>query len=504
MKKLLFLAIALLCPSIPMAAVDCEWPSVNHDLHNTRSSPCTTVTFEDVRNGLVVQQWNAPGGSVQAAPIVDNGFVYYGDSLGNLYKRDITNGNLITTFGFVAGEAPQGPVTIANGVLYATTVSPTGLRLYAFDLNLAVLPTFNGGVPVDVDPGHSSLDANILSGPVVVDNIVIVGTANSNSNELLVLFPTYRGGFHAFNATTGANLWTTLVSPLSSGYGASGGSFSTGAIDTDLGYMFVGTSNATTPPASPQTSALLAIDYHTGDVKWSRTYTENDVYSMQYACGPDLDVGASPNLFTIESGHGHCNKTKKVVGVGSKRGIYRVFQRKNGKPVWDEYIIPKDAVPAIDGSPGAAYANGVIYAASNADTSGIDSNAFNVLANYGLAHGDQGPFALLLSHFIVTDVTYITAINAKHGHTKWRRATDSATVASLTEANNVVYTGNFRGEFRAYDAETGEDHLIAVLPPQMPGLPTPIGAPITVVGNQFFVGGGIGTPGVGLTVFHKP
>lgn len=493
------LTTACLAVQLGAWSAHCDWSSVNHDQLNSRSSPCTTITFHDIKQGQLVPQWNTTGGSVQAAPIVSDGVVYFGDSNGKLFAYNLT-GTLLHQFTFPhTGEKMNGPVTVKDGIVYVTSVSDAaspqgGLRLYALDTTLAPIPSFNGGQPVDIHPGFTGAQGNILSGPVLINHLVIVGTTNATAEETLAMNPTYRGGLHAFHASTGAFEWRTIISPSGSGYGTSGGCWSTPAIDTKRGLLFVGTSNATTPPASPRTDALLAIDYKTGSVKWSQQYTPDDVYSFQYACGGDLDVGASPNLFSIKRG----KKNVDVVGCGSKAGVYRVFERKSGKPVWDAQMIPAKGVPSIDGNPSAAYKDNKVYTIANLDTSGISYNAFSVLAQYGVAFGDFAPILQLINYLKTTDITYIRAINASTGKILWSNKRVSASLDAITEANGVLYTGNFIGEFRALNTKNGHEVLVDTV-----GGGLTIGAPITVVGNQVFIGLGIAGAG-GLYVYHKP
>lgn len=506
MKKMLTVAMLLVAPFTTAFAdpgvENCAWPSVNHDLHNTRSSPCTTITFNDIKSGLLQEIWAITGGAVQAAPVVAGSAVYYTDDTGTIFKRDIGTGALLNSFVYPAGQTSSGPLTIANGVVYAVTSSTDplpagGIRLYALDLNLVPIPTFNFGNPVDVDPGFTGKEANVFAGPVVTKDKVIVATSNGVGHETLVLFPYYRGGFHTFNASTGAFIWRTRVSPLSSGYGPSGGTFSTGAVDEDLDYMFVGTSNATFPDASPLTDALLAIDTNNGEVIWHRQYQKNDVYSFQFACGPNLDNGASPNLFSIKSSCG--KKRHKVVGCSSKKGIYRVFDRKNGEPVWHTSIIPKDAVPSIDGNAGAAYKDGYVYVPGIIDTSGIDYGAFSILVQYGLSFTvpDIAPLLQLLDYIRNYDYTYIKALNAEDGHVKWENIHVGCTLASLTEANGVIYTITHpAGEVRAINTKNGEEFEFA-------NYNIASGAPITVVGDYVFIGTGLPGGGGTFHVFHK-
>jgi len=494
MNRLFALTLASLCSfsgAVQASSAQCDWTMVNKDLNNTRSSSCTSITFSDVKNGLVVPQWSREGAAVQAPVVARNGIIYYGDTAGNFFAVDSVTGQTLSSYLFPEGESVNGPAIVTDSTVYATTVSVNNLRLYAFDHDLMLLAGFNGGQPVEVDPGHTGEEANILAAPLLIENFVVVATSNSTAEETTNPTPAYRGGFHAFDATTGANIWRTAVSPANSGYGASGGSWSTAAVDTNLKLMFVGTTNATTPPAGPHTDALLAIDYTTGVVKWAQQYTKDDVWSFKYASGGNYDMGACPNLF-IAGGL----KQKEVVGCGSKAGIYRVFERKSGKPVWATLMIPHDALPSIDGNPSAAIANNSVYTVANSDTSGVSYGALTILAQNGLKAGNFDAINQLLHYLAHTDQTYISALDARSGKLKWSNTRVSATLASITEANGVLYTGNFVGDFRGLDAHTGEEFVIA-------NLGGAIGAPITVAGNQLFLSVGLGGSG-GLHCFHKP
>ena len=509
MKKIFLFAMAMLAPTFSLLSAgtdveNCDWLGVNHDLDNTRSSPCTTITFEEIKNGALQPLWSVDGGAVQAAPIVSGNAVFYNDGSGITFKRDITNGNTLASFVFPAGQVSSGPPAIANGVIFVVTTSIVdGVNLYAFDLNLVPIPSFNGGNPVNVDPGFTGLQADSFAGPVITKNKIIVATSNGVGQETTTLYPNYRGGLQAFDATTGAFLWRTRINPASSGLGTAGGAFSSGGVDEELDYIFVGTSNATTPPAGPRTDAMLALDTNTGKIKWTQQYIKDDVYSYQYACGPNLDNGASPNLFEIKSKNG--KHYQKVVGASSKKGVYRVFDRKTGKPVWHTHVLPEDLVPSIDGNAGAAYKDGVVYVPGLSENTGTSYGAFAILVQVAAGFGDFAPFNQLINYIRDNDFTHIKALDARDGDTKWKTDYVGCTLASLTEANGVIYTvTHIRGELRAINAKTGEAFIWGNLTPDPVTQPIFIGAPITVAGDYVFVGTGLFPPGPHkFLVYHK-
>ena len=85
------------------------------------------------------------------------------------------------------------------------------------------------------------------------------------------------------------------------------------AVDEKRGVVYVGTGEATSEPAHPNTNAILALDLKDGSIKWSFQATPDDIYIV--GCGPrgrslncpkpedtvyrDVDFGASVILADV-------------------------------------------------------------------------------------------------------------------------------------------------------------------------------------------------------------
>jgi hypothetical protein len=117
----------------------------------------------------------------------------------------------------------------------------------------------------------------------------------------------------------------------------------------------VGTGNSYYSPASPLSDSLLAIEYETGELRWTRQFTANDNYTSGMPLGPDSDVGAAPNLFRIGD--------MDVVGVGDKSGSYYVMDRLSGELLWMVKLTNGSSVGGVVAP--AAYADGTLYVSSN-------------------------------------------------------------------------------------------------------------------------------------------
>lgn len=485
MKKLLTFLLAF---SSTVYAT-CDWPSVNHDLFNTRSNPCeTTLNRSNVGSLVVVDQLVLNPVTVQAAPAIVNNVIYFGDSSGTVHSRDANN--LATVFWTRnLGASVDAPVTVANNIVYVVT---SDCKLHALD---AITGNEIAGFPVIVDP-NNVVGVDLLAGPVVVDNIVIVPTADGSPPPFGTdVTPSRHQSISAFNATTGAFIWRRVVQPAP--FGAQGGSFSTAGIDTNLHLMFIGTSNSDDRPVSDQTDALLALDYRTGVEVWSYQFTANDAWGALYPCDPDADIGASPNLFTIK-----CKgKNIDVVGVASKKGDYKVFCRNNGNLIWENDTVPPGWNFISLSGPGGAYdaTTGFVYVPVLIDNSGLPYQTLSILS----LNGNAGASALLNGINFGSARTQITAINATTGKTVWVNSFPIVSSGSISAVNGVVYCTNWNGEVRALDGTTGTQLF---LDNTTFGPFTFLGGATAITGGKLYVPVGINAvPTVGgVTVYGLP
>ena len=149
---------------------------------------------------------------------------------------------------------------------------------------------------------HDHPQAQINASPVVVDDVVIQGVA---SFENVVT----QGGLHAsaapiaaYDTASGAEVWRFYTTADDETAGAGAGIWSTPAIDRDRGLLYVGTGQSLAEPTAPLTDSILAIDYTTGRLEWSRQFTYPDVFSAANPTGKDADVGASPEPLDAPTG----------------------------------------------------------------------------------------------------------------------------------------------------------------------------------------------------------
>ena len=196
--------------------------------------------------------------------------------------------------------------------------------------------------------------AQISASPIVVDGLVFQGVASA---EVVMAHEeyTFRGSIGAYDAVTGAEVWRFVTTANDASSGAGVGVWSTPAFDLERGLLYVGTGNAYAEPTGPLADSILAIEYKTGALRWSKQFTYPDVFSGSSPKGKDADVGASPNLWTVAG--------RDFVGAGDKGGTYHAVDRETGEVVWETPLTPGSVFGGEIGS--AAFVDERLVAVSN-------------------------------------------------------------------------------------------------------------------------------------------
>jgi polyvinyl alcohol dehydrogenase (cytochrome) len=365
---------------------------------------------------------------VSGTPTVRDDTVYFGTWKGTAVALDVATGEIVW-------ETQVTPREMASAAL----VTDDRVYLADHDGNLNALDRGTGEVVwtrvLDEHP-----DANMYSSPVLAPGpdpegpgTIVIGVSSSELRRPLDDF-VFRGSVVGLDAETGDELWRLVVAP--GDYGAGVSVWSSAAIDEDLGLAYIGTGQAYENEASPLSDSLLAIDYRTGELAWSRQYTADDVWTY-FSPGPngvDADIGATPTLFTAGE--------RDLVGAGDKAGTFAAFDRATGESVWGTELTEGSPLGGVmvtaaygePGSGGPGDDEGVIYLTSN------------VMDPAGLTDVAAG------SH---TSTAF--ALDAATGEVLWEASLPGATFGSLTLADGVLYRPSVPGPLFALDAATGEE-----------------------------------------------
>jgi len=403
-------------PGVDLGA-DSEWSFFGHDLHNTRGNTVETTIGRDSVADLELL-WEYAGVEATSTPAIVDGVVYFADWDGRVLARSVEDGAEVWTSD-VSDTSISASLAVTDDRVFVGDQAGT---FYALDRATGAVAWSK---PLDDHP-----DADILSSAVPIDDMLIVGVASAELVQIKDDY-TFRGSIVALAQEDGAERWRVYVTQDDETSGGGVSVWSSAAIDVERKLMFIGTGQTYEEPASPMADAVVAVDYELGTVKWFRQFTENDIYTalMPIPQGPDADIGAAPNLFSIGG--------RDVVGVGDKGGVYAVLDRDTGEDIWVTTLGPGTHLGGV--MTAAAYHAGRIFVTQNNWPSGFDpDNLF---------------FPIFEDPENTSD---LIALDATNGNILWRVPVASPTLGGILYSNGVVYTTHSLGLLRAYDASNGD------------------------------------------------
>jgi polyvinyl alcohol dehydrogenase (cytochrome) len=423
------LALGAAIAMIPPAAAGAAWPVYGHDLANSRDAGADGPTSRQVSSIQQAWAFKSSTGDFTATPVVAGGVLVAGNNGGWVYALDAVKGKVLWSRN--VGQPINGSAAIdlnaRGGPLALVPVGQIGRpRLLALSLK-------DGAVRWDTVLTRQS-GADVFGSPTFWRGAVYIGTSGPNTDNT-----TARGSVVAVDEKTGGMRWQTFTVPP----GHDGAAvWSTPAIDTATGRLYVGTGNNYHPPTTSTEDSMMVLATTTGHILGHYQATANDSFSLpNNPTGPDLDFGASPNLVTGPRG-------EQLVGEGQKSGIYWALDRATMRPVWHTTIGPGSAVGGILGS--TAYDGRRIYGANTASGQ-----------VFGLTRGGAMPWESL-------DV----------GGLHW---------SPTTVAHGVLYTVDPAGFLTARNPATGT--ILAKLP-----LGGPSFGGVSAVGRAIYVAVGTGPP----------
>ena len=416
------------------AAVPPGWPSYGHDISNCRTNTTSGGLSRPQVRGLTPQWSKDKIVGVVGTPTVASGTAFFGDLTGTVWAVDSATGRVVWQSRILPGIV--GATAVSGAFVYAVS----GNRLYALDRR-------DGAIRWQAVTNTNGF-AQISASPVVVDGLVLVGTA---STEVFVRGSqyTFQGSIGAYSAATGRPVWNFVTTPNDASSGAGEGIWSTPAVDRRLGLVFVGTGQNLAPPPGPLEDSILAIDVRTGRLRSSHQFFTNDVFSMGHPAGYDYDFGASPNLWS--------SRGRTLVGDGEKSGTYEALDAATGRLVWQRTLVPGGPFGGLLGS--GAYVDGRLV----------------VSANDGKAKAET---------------TKIVAMDPATGTTKWSQTLTGNVLGPVSAVPGIAFVGTDQNQMVALDTSSGQ-------PLWTFSAPGPVASGPSIVGGRVLWG-------YGFTLFKGP
>jgi alcohol dehydrogenase (cytochrome c) len=335
-----------------------NWLNHHGDFNAQRFSPLETINKSNVKN-LKLQFSIALGGksaneSLEATPLVDDGFMYMVDSWGVVYKIDVRSGTAGTIMWKMDPDLKNQDRN-------------RGVALWG---NLVISVTGYAGrvIATDSETGKIVWDKNLLdqedleltAAPLALKDAIVVGGSGGDRG--------LRNWVAALDPKTGDIKWKTYSIPAPGEPGSEtwkdktnawqtggGAFFGTGAYDPATNLTYWGSGNPVPaydssyrPGDNLYTNSAIAFDMANGKITWHFQYTPND--------NRDYDeIGSHILLDTKVNG-----EDRKVVAHPARNGFSYVMDRLNGQFLkatqtvkeltWTKGIDPKTGRP-IDYDP---------------------------------------------------------------------------------------------------------------------------------------------------------
>jgi len=329
-----------------------NWLTVHRDYTSQRFSPLDAINKGNVKNlrllFAITLGGTSTNESLEATPLVEDGFMYMVDSWGIVSKIDVRSG---MSGSFVWQMNPKLEKQDRN----------RGVALWQ-DLVISVTGYEGRVIATDKETGRSVWDRNLLdqadleltAAPLALKDEILIGGSGGDRG--------LRNWVAALDPKTGDIKWKTYSIPgpgepghetwkNPNSWQTGGGAFYvTGSYDPQLNLTYWGSGNpvpafdATFRPGDNlYTSSALAFDADTGKIKWYHQYTPND--------NRDYDeIGSHVIIDTKVDG-----EDRKILSHAARNGFGYTFDRINGQFLkamqivrqvnWTKGIDPKTGKP---------------------------------------------------------------------------------------------------------------------------------------------------------------
>jgi outer membrane protein assembly factor BamB len=449
-----------------------DWPSMSHDLRNTRTQEKEKYITPG-RAATLATAWTfatpaEDGSSFSGTPVVANGCVYVGSQSGWVYAVNADTGELVWSklveddpeVAFSSGGAGiNGSLAVDNGLVYASVSHYESPYVAALDPK--------DGDVVWATTTEKQTGAGTQSSPTVFNDLVLVGWDTAGIEFDGEARKTSAGGFAVIDALSGKMLKHTYTIPekdRKKGY-SGGNIWSTFAVDAKTKHAYVGTAATYSPAYEHElTNAIIKVDVDRasptfGEIVDSYKGVPDNYFeaTTDAPCVPlvpgsnfaegagschkyDLDFAGAPNIMTI--------KGKTIVGELQKAGVYHIVDTNGMKGLHQVML----------GNMAAGFAPG------NIGTTAVDKNSIYAVSG---------------------SANTMYAMDQATADYNWLSETVDAPIDAnpVSTANGVVYTTNGSGLLTAHDARTG----VLLLTTQVTG---GIGSGVSIARNTVYTAGG--------------
>ena len=450
-----------------------DWPVYNHSVTGVRYSPLAQITSANVtglRPACVFETGEQT--PMQSGPVVIGGTMYLTTGV-TTYALDAATCRLRWKHTYDYSPKPDFDLRTNRGVAYVRTADGARVVRGSNDGRVYALDARTGREVWNVLAGDVRRGETFPAAPIAWHGRVYIGNAGGDNFGVT-------GRMMAFDARTGARVWSTELVPRSGPANATwpaetnrvpragGNSWTSYSLDTLRGTLYVPTGNAAPDFLASvragddlYTYSVVALDAATGEIRTAYQLLKGDEH--------DWDVAAAPLLLATR-GHGallaEAGKDGHLYGIdpATARIVYRT-------PIT---TIENERAPLTAQGPrfcpgvqGGVEWNGPAYSPlTNALYVGaVDWCTTVRVAPPAKLENKRGiPWtgsARLREPFGVMDSLshrrgWLTAVDADDGAVRWRYSSPSPLVAGVTAtAGGIVFAADLSGNVMAFDQRDG-------------------------------------------------
>lgn len=336
-----------------------EWRQVGGDPGNTRYSTLTQINRSSIHR-LGGAWFKELGAGTRTPPVVSDGVMYISDAA-SIYALSLKDGRTIWEYKPTGSAPARGGVAIGEGLVFSGLMDA---HIVALDQKTGqpVWKGYVGAVPEDQlgaggtanalnasakdleaagVAGASNIKAGwIVNAPVYSRGIVVSGLSGGDVGA--------RGRIFGLDAKTGKVIWNFDVIPSAGGLGSEtwssideamhlggGAIWSDGALDPDLGLVYFGTGNASSPTGGELragdnlfTACVVALELQTGKLRWYYQLTHHDIWEM--------DVSTPMVLYTARVN----GKSVRALAAMRTDGYLFMLDRATGRALYPVEELP--------------------------------------------------------------------------------------------------------------------------------------------------------------------
>jgi len=304
------------------------WPTYNGDIGGNRFSPLDEINTGNVDRLRPAWMFTVRGVTrdLLVTPVVAGGVMYV-TAANEAFALDARTGRQI--WHYSRPRTPRLAGDAAGGINRGVALLGDRVFMVTDNAHVIALNRLTGELVWDVEMADSRENYGATSAPLVVDDLVISGTSGGDEGV--------RGFLDAYRVSNGERAWRfwTVPAPGEPGSETWAGraiehgcatTWLTGTYDPELQTLYWPTGNPCPDYNGDErkgdnlySASVLAIDPHSGRLKWHYQFTPHDLY--------DWDATQTPVLVDAP----FRGERRKLLLQGNRNGFFYVLDRTNGK-----------------------------------------------------------------------------------------------------------------------------------------------------------------------------